>query len=50
LPGDGRYEIYDYETDPDGNVNIATESKNKALLNELIKQMNAGWKAARPGN
>ena len=49
LPGNGRYEIYDYEADPDGNVNIATESKNKALLKELITQMNAGWQAARPG-
>ena len=50
LPGMGRYEIYDYETDPDGNVNIATNPKNGALLNALIKQMDAGWKAARPGD
>ena len=50
LPGKGTYEIYDYETDPDGNVNIATEPKNEALLEELMQQMNASWKAARPGN
>jgi len=48
LPGTGRYELYDYKTDPDGNVNIATDPKNKALLDELIAMMDAGWKAARP--
>jgi len=48
LPGTGRYELYDYETDPAGNVNIAAEPKNKALLDELIAMMDAGWKAARP--
>ena len=48
LPGNGRYELYDYKADPQGNVNIATDQKNKALLNKLVKQMNAGWKAARP--
>jgi hypothetical protein len=48
LPGTGRYELYDYETDPAGNVNIAADPKNKALLDELIAMMDAGWKAARP--
>jgi hypothetical protein len=29
-------------------VNIAVDPKNKALLDELIAMMDAGWKAARP--
>jgi arylsulfatase A-like enzyme len=48
LPGTGVYELYDYKTDPQGNVNIAADPKNKALLDKLIAQMDAGWKAARP--
>ncbi len=48
LPGTGRYEIYDYKTDPDGNVNIAADPKNKDLLAKLIAMMDVGWKAARP--
>jgi len=48
LPSTGRYELYDYETDPSGNVNIAAAPKNKALLDKLIAQMDASWKATRP--
>jgi len=48
LPSRGRYELYDYQTDPAGNENIALNPKNKELLDELIERMNAGWKAARP--
>ncbi len=48
LPGTGRHELYDYETDPAGNVNIALDPKNKALLDELNAMMDAGWEAARP--
>lgn len=48
LPGQGRYELYDYKSDPAGNVNIATDPKNKELLDKLIGQMKAGYKAARP--
>ena len=45
LPSTGRYELYDYKTDPSGNINIATYPKNKALLNILITQMENKWKA-----
>ncbi len=48
LPGQGRYELYDYQADPAGNENIAVDPKNRKLLDTLIAQMNAGWKAARP--
>jgi len=48
LPNTGRYEIYDYQTDSAGDVNIADQPENKELLGKLIKQMEAGWKAARP--
>jgi arylsulfatase A-like enzyme len=48
LPCKGRYEIYDYETDPAGGVNIAADPKNKALLDKLTAMMDAGWKGARP--
>lgn len=48
LPGSGRYELYDYKADPNGNVNLAGDPKHKALLKRLIGMMDAGWKAARP--
>ncbi len=41
-------ELYDYEKDPLGNVNIAGASENKALVAKLSKQLKGGWKAARP--
>ena len=47
LPSQGRYELYDYKTDPAGNVNIAVDPENKELLDTLTAQMNAGFKAAR---
>ena len=50
LPSTGRYELYDYQTDPAGNENLAVDPKNKELLDTLIAQMDAGWKAARPDN
>ena len=48
LPSTGRYELYDYKTDPAGKENLAVDPKNRELLNKLVAQMNAGWKAARP--
>ena len=41
-------ELYDYEKDPQGNVNIAGLPENKELVAELSKQLHAGWKAALP--
>lgn len=39
LPGSEKYELYDYETDPEGNVNIAREPGSKSLLLELKSMM-----------
>lgn len=40
-------ELYDHRDDPQENVNIADRPENKALVEELTKQMQAGWTAAR---
>lgn len=43
-------ELYDHENDPQENENIAGSPENASLVEELTKQMQAGWKAARdPG-
>ena len=41
-------ELYDYQTDPLGNVNIAGLPENKELVAKLSRQLEDGWKAARP--
>jgi iduronate 2-sulfatase len=41
-------ELYDHQTDPQENVNIAAEPENAALVKELTVKLNAGWKAALP--
>jgi hypothetical protein len=41
-------ELYDHQTDPQENVNIAGRPENAALVKELKQQWEAGWKAARP--
>ncbi len=40
-------EMYDHQNDPQENVNVADRPENKAVVEELTKQMQAGWKAAR---
>ncbi len=41
-------ELYDHQTDPDENVNVAGDPRNRALVEQLILQLKAGWRAARP--
>jgi len=41
-------ELYDYETDPQGNQNIADRPEMAELVRRLTAQLRAGWKAARP--
>ncbi len=43
-------ELYDHQKDPQENVNVAANPENAALVKELQVQLNAGWKAARPGS
>jgi len=41
-------ELYDLQSDPDENTNIAGRPENKKLVAELLKQNEAGWQAAKP--
>ena len=41
-------ELYDHQSDPQENINIANEPANAALVKELMAKLNAGWKAALP--
>ncbi len=43
-----RVELYDHQTDPQENVNIAERPENAELVKALTKQLHAGWRAARP--
>jgi len=41
-------ELYDHQTDPAENVNIAGRAENAALVKELTAILRLGWRAARP--
>ena len=41
-------ELYDHQTDPQENQNLAGRPENAALVKALTATLNAGWKAARP--
>jgi iduronate 2-sulfatase len=41
-------ELYDYQTDPLGNVSIADEPANRELVAHLAQQLAAGWRGAAP--
>lgn len=41
-------ELYDHQTDPQENTNIASAPENKALVETLTKQWLAGWQGAMP--
>ena len=43
------YELYDHQTDPDENVNLAKLPEYRGLVQELANRLHAGWKAALPG-
>ena len=40
-------ELYDHQTDPQENVNVAQEPANQKLVAGLMEQWKAGWKAAK---
>ena len=37
------YELYDHETDPGENVNIANQPRNEALMKQLKARLATGW-------
>jgi arylsulfatase A-like enzyme len=41
-------ELYDHDTDPSENENIAVRAANKDLLAKLSAQLAAGWEGAKP--
>jgi len=41
-------ELYDYQTDPKGNVNIAGKRESQDIVRESAKILHDGWKAALP--
>ena len=41
-------ELYDYQTDPHGDVNLAGTPQAAKLVEELGRQLKAGWQQARP--
>ncbi len=42
------YELYDLETDPGENVNLAARPEHAGLVEQLRAQLHAGWRAALP--
>ena len=40
-------ELYDEQTDPQENVNIANDPKNAALVAKLTNQWTKGWQGAK---
>jgi len=42
-------ELYDHQTDPQENTNIARHPANAKLVEELMAQWRGGWRAARQG-
>lgn len=44
----GGLELYDHESDPQENINIANLPENKELVKQLTTQLTAGWRAALP--
>jgi iduronate 2-sulfatase len=41
-------ELYDHQTDPQENTNIVNNASNKALVEKLTVQWEAGWRGAVP--
>ena len=41
------YELYDHQSDPDENINLAEVSEHKMIVNELKTKLHAGWRHAK---
>ncbi len=44
----GGVELYDYQTDPEENTNLADDKKHAGVRKQLAAMLNAGWQGARP--
>jgi arylsulfatase A-like enzyme len=42
------HELYDHQTDPAENQNIAAQLEHKDLLEKLAAQLQSGWRASKP--
>ncbi len=42
------FELYDHQSDPDENVNLAGKPEFKASVTELSRRLRDGWRAAAP--
>ena len=45
---DGQLELYDHESDPAEDHNLAKDPAHTAVVKQLQTSLNAGWRAARP--
>ena len=41
-------ELYDHQTDPQENTNVAAVAENASLVVELTRQLESGWQQAKP--
>jgi arylsulfatase A-like enzyme len=41
-------ELYDHQTDPQENINIAKDPANVELVKQLMAQWKQGWQGAKP--
>jgi arylsulfatase A-like enzyme len=41
-------ELYDHQTDPEENTNVAKDPANAELVKSLMKQWEGGWQASKP--
>ncbi len=46
----GGLELYDHQSDPQENINLANMPENTELVQQLTARLTAGWRAARPPN
>ncbi len=42
------YELYDHESDPKENTNLARRPEHASLVKDLTEMLRGGWQAARP--
>ena len=43
-------ELFDHDTDPQENLNLANQARYQAIVDSLSQQLAAGWRKAVPKN